>query len=402
MSDFFQHGLISTLHHLKDDALLQLESEMAEMAKRRPIALLLPSLYSELQQPAFTHTISEIRKVPYLSQIVVSMNRMNRRQFSHARRFFDSLPQPHLILWNDGPRVKRLYDKLREKELASYVPGKGYNVWMGFGLLLAQRVIDVVVVHDCDIVNYNRELLARLTYPVADLNMPYAFCKGYYGRVTDRMHGRVTRLLMQPLLFSMKRICGPLPLLEYLSNFRYVLSGELAMTLDLARAIRIPGDWGLEVGLLAEVYRNIATRRICQSDISTNYEHKHQELSPSDARAGLHKMATDICKSLFHTLSGEGIHLSPTLFSTLQTTYLRHAQELVERYAHDAELNRLKFVRHEEMVAVETFLSAIQHAARSHTQNPLGSHLIADWNRVNSALETFSQELLEAVELDNK
>jgi glucosyl-3-phosphoglycerate synthase len=36
---------------------------------------------------------------------------------------------------------------------------------------------------------------------------------------------------------------------------------------------RIPGDWGLEVGTLAEIYRNVVPGRVCQADLSDNYEH---------------------------------------------------------------------------------------------------------------------------------
>jgi glucosyl-3-phosphoglycerate synthase len=34
--------------------------------------------------------------------------------------------------------------------------------------------------------------------------------------------------------------------------------------------------------MLAEVYRNVATQRICQVDLAANYEHKHQELPEDD------------------------------------------------------------------------------------------------------------------------
>jgi glucosyl-3-phosphoglycerate synthase len=50
------------------------------------------------------------------------------------------------------------------------------------------------------------------------------------------------------------------------------------MITDMARVNRIPWDWGLEVGALAEVYRNYSPRRICQVDIAETYEHKHQSL----------------------------------------------------------------------------------------------------------------------------
>ena len=66
--------------------------------------------------------------------------------------------------------------------------------------------------------------------------------------------------------------------LEYLDSFRYILAGEFALSLDLAQRLRIPADWGLEMGVLSEVHRNIALHRVAQVDIAKIYEHKHQEV----------------------------------------------------------------------------------------------------------------------------
>ena len=55
------------------------------------------------------------------------------------------------------------------------------------------------------------------------------------------------------------------------------------MRADLARVNHIPSDWGLEVGVLDEVFRNCARSRICQVDIADNYDHKHQLPSEADA-----------------------------------------------------------------------------------------------------------------------
>jgi glucosyl-3-phosphoglycerate synthase len=127
--------------------------------------------------------------------------------------------------------------------------------------------------------------------------------------VTDRLHGRVTRLFITPMLRSLQRLVGPHPLLTFLDSFRYPLSGECAMVRDLAWINRIPSDWGLEIGVLAEVYRNCALRRICQADIADAYEHKHQTLSADDPGTGLLKMCVDITKSLFRNLASEGLDL---------------------------------------------------------------------------------------------
>ena len=132
-------------------------------------------------------------------------------------------------------------------------------------------------------------------------------------------------MLVTPLIRSLIKMVGHHPLLVFFDSFRYPLAGEFSMDIDLARINRIPGDWGLEVGVLAEVYRNTAIRRVCQVDITENYEHKHQVLSPEDASRGLNKMCIDICKSLFRTLASEGVIFSDGFFKTLVATYVRTA-----------------------------------------------------------------------------
>jgi glucosyl-3-phosphoglycerate synthase len=190
--------------------------------------------------------------------------------------------------------------------------------------------------------------------------------------------------------------------LVFLDSFRYPLAGEFAITTDLARVIRIPGDWGLEVGILGEVFRNCAVRRVCEVDICDRYEHKHQPLSAEDPSKGLVKMAVDIAKSLFRTLAAEGVVISDGFFKTLKATYLRSAQDTIQRYAHDAAINGLIFDRHEEGIAVEAFAIAIEIAAKQVLEDPLGMPLIPNWSRVTSAIPDFLERLKQAVEEDNK
>jgi len=173
------------------------------------------------------------------------------------------------------------------------------------------------------------------------------------------------------------------------------------MDVDMARSTRIPGDWGLEVGMLAEVYRNTSLRRVCQVDISENYDHKHQVLSPDDASLGLHKMSVDICKSIFRTLESEGIVFSEGFFKTLVATYVRTAQDMLKRYEDDAAVNCLFFDRHAESLAVETFTDGIRIAARKITEDPLGVPLISSWDRVTSALPGILDDISAAVVADN-
>ena len=87
--------------------------------------------------------------------------------------------------------------------------GKGRGCWTAFGYVLARNHSQVIALHDCGITSYNREYLARLCYPIANPNLGYEFCKGYYSRVTDRLHGRVTRLFITPMIRSLQQLVGP-------------------------------------------------------------------------------------------------------------------------------------------------------------------------------------------------
>jgi len=44
--------------------------------------------------------------------------------------------------------------------------------------------------------------------------------------------------------------------------------------------LRIPCDWGLEIGLLSEVYRNVRTSKIAQVDLGL-FDHKHNKIGDS-------------------------------------------------------------------------------------------------------------------------
>ncbi len=400
MADFYQTGVVTTLHRLSPDGLPRLERDLERFTEILPIALVLPALYSEFETPAMKAIVAELARVRYLKQIVVTLGRTGAAEYQRAREFFEGFPLPVTFLWIDGERMQNLFNLLDENGLSAGADGKGRSCWMAYGYLLAMGECEVIALHDCDILNYSRELLARLCYPVANPNLGMEFCKGYYARVNRGMHGRVTRLFMSPLVRALKSMVPGVPFLQFLDSFRYPLAGEFAMRANLARVNRIPGDWGLEIGVLAEVHRNCSPARTCQVDLADNYEHKHQPLSPDDPKKGLRRMACDIGKSLFRTFAGEGQVLTQDLLRTLQVRYVRMAEDTINRYYADAMLNGLHFDRHAEELAVATFARSLKEAADEFTEDPLGLPLIPNWNRVLAAIPDFFDRLRDAVAED--
>ena len=137
MADFFQNGIITTLHNLQQRPIAELEADLLTFAKQRPMGLILPSLYSELQGSALPGIVSELSGVPYLNQIVIGLDRAGESDYRHALKFFDRLPQHHRVLWHDGPRLKEIDAQLMQLGLAPKEMGKGRNVWYCMGYTLA-------------------------------------------------------------------------------------------------------------------------------------------------------------------------------------------------------------------------------------------------------------------------
>ena len=404
MADYFQNGVITTLHNLSDRPVDELENDLLGFTKQgSPMALILPSLYSELEGPALKKIVNQLKEVKYVKQIIIGLDRANNEeQFRHAKEFFSVLPQDVNILWNDGPKMKEIQKRLSAENLAPTEPGKGSNVWVCMGYFLASDIAKTVALHDCDILTYDRGLLARLFYPIAHPVFGFKFAKGFYYRATDsKLNGRVTRLLVSPLVRSLKTVTNGSKFLDYIDSFRYPLAGEFCMFHDVVSSIRIPKDWGLEIGVLSEIYRNYSLNRICQTDIANSYDHKHQPVSHDNPDAGLSKMSFDIIKAMIRKLATDGHVFSLGLFRTLKTSYYRNALDMIDQYYADAIINGLNLDRHTEEKTVELFEKNIMEAGESFLSNPMETPFLPSWNRVKSAIPDIYQRLTEAVKADN-
>lgn len=401
MADFFQNGVITSLQKVGERSLEDMEADLERMAERRKMVLMLPALYSEFETPAMHTIIEELKHVRYLHRIILGLDRATREQFLEVKKLMAQLPCEVDVLWNDGPRIRGLYEELtREGFPCLKEPGKGRNVWtmIGFGLTGEENY--AFALHDCDILNYSREIVARLFYPIVHQALDYEFNKGYYSRVTSKLHGRVTRLFYTPLIRSLEKVMGKNRYLEYMDSFRYALSGEFAFIRTLGRGIAISPTWGLEVSTLSEVYKNTSNRRICQTEIMDTYEHKHQDLGSKDEGGGVYKMAGDIAKTIFRVMAQEGVVFSESHFKTLLATYYQESRFEIMKFVALSKLNGLEYNREKEIVAVEAFQDAVEEAARDFYRNPMGVPLMSPWITVRSVLPDFSEKFARAVALD--
>ncbi|MDP9190595.1 MAG: glycosyl transferase [Acidobacteriota bacterium] len=400
MSDFHQAGIIATIHRLCDRPLDDLDREILTWSEETPVGLLIPSLFSELHGPALPRIVEQLAEVPYLDTIVIPVGRASAEEFEEAKQFFSVLPQRTVLIWVEGPGIQQLLEDFKTAGLPIGEPGKGRALWLALGYFLAENRCHTIALHDADILTYTRELVARLVYPLVSRQIDFDFCKGYYARVSDRLHGRVTRMLVFPLLRALEIVIGNHPYIRYLASFRYPLAGEFALDASLANVIRIPSNWGVEVGVLSEVYRNRSTRRICQAEILSSYDHKHQIVSADDPTGGLHRMAIDIVTHLLQTLSQTGIAFDEGALRSLLTVYRRTAEDFVAIYFADATIDGLSYDRHSEEALLGVFVGAIRTAIERFRSDPIGQPDLPNWIRVRAAVEDVGDRLIDIVRGD--
>jgi len=372
MTDFSQNqSRITTFHVLQQDR-RQLRSQLKLYSKWKKTVLIIPTLASEFTHPenlpVFENILKQLRAMAYISQIIFGLDGASEDE----ARFLKDLIGKHgirngLIQWNNGPGFSRIYEQLNEAGFNISEPGKGRNMFLSFGIAIAVGAESIGLV-DADIRTFKRVQLDRLFYPVVALG--YDFSKAYYARLKDReLYGRVKRLLLDPLLLSLKRKFTEtkeekmLRLIDFLLGFHYQLSGEVAFHVDLLKKMRFATNWGVEIFTLIEVYRKASgTAQVMFSE--RPFDHKHQGASEGDRAKGLNRMAVDIVTTLMNALViEEGLEISDTFFRDLAITYNAVAEEQIKKYSDDAAFSNLQYDRDtEEYLVKNVFRNSVLYA----------------------------------------
>jgi glucosyl-3-phosphoglycerate synthase len=377
ISDFSQHsGRITTFHILRQER-KHLKTQLRLHSKWKKTVLVIPLLASEYTDPAnyptFQRILRQLKEVTYVSKIIFGLDRATEEEALALKELIEGYDiKNYLIQWNDGPGFSAIYQKLNEAGFNISEPGKGKNMFLSFGIAIALGAESVGLV-DADIRTFRRVQLDRLFYPVVVLN--YDFSKAYYARIMDnRLYGRVKRLLLDPLLIALKRKFTEtqeqkmLNLIQFLLDFNYQLSGEVAFHVDLLKRMRFATNWGVEIFTLIEVYRKAsAPAQVMFS--KEPFDHKHQDASPDDRTKGLNRMAIDIVTTLMNALViEEGLEISDTFFRDLAVTYQAVAEEQVKKYSDDSGFSHLSYDRDaEEHLIKHVFRNSVIQAGEMLT-----------------------------------
>lgn len=381
--DFQQHGPITTLHDLTGSTRDCHRLATRLLGEQGGASLVLPMHAHRVSRSQLKRLRVALSKAPPLERVVIPLLAPNalaakrvQSEFAHESRFE--------VIWCEDPSFEPIVDRFQQRGLPLPAErGKGFALWLGIGL--ASEISPHIVVHDSDVDELFPHDIARLLIPLLHPKIRADFVKGYCTRLTkNRLHARLTRLHFWPLLDALATIQrSASPTLAYLRCFRAPLSGEMALTRDLARRVRIPHDWSAEMALLLEVEREVAPRNVVQTSLNTQRRRLHPRHDVHGR--GLTRMAHDITRTLLTMLAAqEGFCLEEGTETTLLVAYRRHAQEAIRAYHADSLANGIPYDRHDEELLIETFEVHIRAACRSYA---LGgqNHPLPDWHRVIKA-----------------
>ncbi|MBN2065522.1 MAG: glucosyl-3-phosphoglycerate synthase [Candidatus Thermoplasmatota archaeon] len=391
---------ITTLHDFCVDE-KELMKSVCDATAVRPASIVMPMLYREVKSDALSNIVKQLNQCDYLNEVVISLAAKNDTEFTHIKRFFSQLEIPHMIMWCNGPKINKILEELKNEGLnLKRYSGKGRDVWLALGIASLHSY--AIALHDADIHGYTSMIPTKMLYPLVEPEIDFKFNKGYYARVNREknvMYGRVFRLFLHPLLQSLVELIGEeTDFVRFLRSFRYPISGEFALTSNLALDVDLPGDWGLEIGIMAEMYRNVAPKSICQTDLGF-YDHKHQKVGTEES--GLIKMSGDILKTLLRVLiEQDHVKISKEFLISLRVLYQKNAQDNIRKYHADAHFNTLQYDRHAEETMVEHFNRQITNEGIKYLRKPVGTR-IPDWLRTISARKNVREQLLDIVIADN-
>lgn len=180
MPDFLQSGPVLTLPllHGADAAGMSAISLSGRQSAR--LALVLPCHVRDFHSDAMRGILETLDGIAWVERIVIGLDGASAAEADAARSKVGA------------GRITLLH--------RTGAAGKGANLRECLAALMQAATPYAVAMHDCDILHYDRAFLARLCWPVLHPEAGLHACKGYYARTAAGLHGRVFRLLLQPLL----------------------------------------------------------------------------------------------------------------------------------------------------------------------------------------------------------
>jgi len=286
-------------------------NELMELKRQQgvTISLALPALDEQETVGKVINMMKKelIRKVPLLDEIVL----IDSNSTDRTREIAKKAGVPVYI-------HQHLLERLGARQ------GKGEALWKS--LLVTSG--DIIVWVDTDIVNIHPRFVYGIIGPLL-LNSQIQLVKGFYRRplrVGEKMQagggGRVTELTARPLL----NLFYP-----ELSGVVQPLSGEYAGRREALEQVSFFSGYGVETGLLIDIYEKFGLQAIAQVDLLERIHH-NQHLE------ALSKMSFAIIQTVFRKLESrfgravlEDVNRSMKLIRHGSKGYFLEVEEIAER-----------------------------------------------------------------------
>ncbi|WP_049996887.1 glycosyltransferase family protein [Halococcus sediminicola] len=353
---------ITTLHGFADEP---------PAAPTDRTAVVVPMTGREYRTTAAANVFSSLATLD-VATVVVAL-RASRERVGAVARWLSEFDCDIELLWCGGSRLETL---LAERGLDGE-GGKGRDVWLALGLASDH---EFVVVHDADALSYSAADVSRLCAPLTN---GFEFVKGYYARIEqNQLFGRLFRLFYAPLVATLRERHDA-PVLEYLGAFRYALAGEVALTGDLARDLRLGRSWGLEIDTLETAFEGAGFANTAQVDLGIDV-HDHRTVSGSE---GLAAMSREVGRALLRAVEKHNVQPD---YDTLPERYRQTAARFIRQYAADAAHNGFEYDPAGEREQVGEYATAITAPAPDDrlpawTDAPLAPHEIREVVRTDLA-----------------
>lgn len=194
--------------------------------------------------------------------------------------------------------------------------GKGVALWKSQFLTSG----DILIFIDSDIIDFDERFVCGLLGPLL-LQDEYDFVKAFYKRplvlgsdVYENQGGRVTEILVRPLLSA---------LIPELAYFYQPLAGEYAVTRSLMEKLPVFSGYGVEIGLLIDIYYAYGLSRVAQVDMGKR-RHRNRTVSElSRMSFSLLKIILERLQKIKHFtldhLNNELIFADGTMFNRIES-----------------------------------------------------------------------------------
>ena len=113
MPDFYQNGVITTLHDLRACDREGLESLLRSATKSNKIGLVLPVTAGDMRAAPFPKIIDQLCDADYIDTVIVTLGVAPEVQdYQDTVSIVSKLGSKAKVMWTDGPRFQGFYQQL--------------------------------------------------------------------------------------------------------------------------------------------------------------------------------------------------------------------------------------------------------------------------------------------------